>query len=230
MHNCRRMEGQFVDLLFDEIDTERQFRLLKEIENCAHCLGQYHSLSDTLFIVGRTTTAATVNAPESYWPRYNASLRERLLAPAPVASIERSVRGSFWKRLLTTRLPVPVPVVAAIAIGLILSSALALKRSPVSQTMSAPAPPSSVKIIEVPTVQERIVTRTVYVERKQAKERAPEASLPDVTATSGSGDEAVADDKHKDDAGFFTRANLKGFQPAEDMKIRVLKRNNTDDK
>lgn len=223
------MEGQFVDLLFDEIDTERQFRLLKEIENCANCLGQYQSLSDTLFIVGRTTSAAP-GVPENYWTRYNATLRERLLAPLPETSNEPRARVSIWKRLLTTRLPVPVPVAAAIFIGLILSSALALKRSLPSQTMSAPASASSIKVIEVPTVQEKIVTRTIYVERKQSRENVQEAMLPESADSGGSNDAVAADSKHKDEAGFFTRANLKGFQPADDMKIRVIKRNNSDEK
>jgi hypothetical protein len=226
MHNCRRAESQFVDLLFNEMEVERKFHLLTEIETCDDCLGQYQALSDTLFIVGQTTAAAV--PPENYWPRYNATLRERLLMPA--ISVEPGRRASLWKRLLKAKLPVPVPVAAAIVVGLMLTSALALRRTPVAETQPAPAQPSSVKFIEVPVVKEKIVTRTVYVERKQAKERERGRSLPEVAGLDGSNDGAVAGTKHEDEAGFFTRANLKGFQPTDDMKIRVLKRNNTDDK
>jgi hypothetical protein len=228
MHNCRRVESQFVDLLFAELEAERKSQLLTEIEHCADCMGQYQSLSDTLFIVEQTHAAAT--PPEHYWPRHNAALRERLLRPEPAAKLNRSVTASFWKRLLTAKLPVPVPVAATLIIGLVLTSALAFRRAPVAATPSAPAPPASVKYIEVPVVQEKIVTRTVYVEKKQAKERERRESLPEVAGLSESNDRLMAGSKHEDEAGFFTRANLKGFQPADDMKIRVLKRNNTDDK
>lgn len=222
------MEKQFVDLLFGEINAERRVNLLTEIEGCADCMGQYQSLSDTLFIAEHTTAAAAVPPPEDYWPRYNASLRERLLAPADVAS---NARASFWKRLLTANVPVPVPVAAALFIGLVLSSALAFRRAPAAQTMAAPAATSlSIKIIEVPIVQEKFVTRTVYVEKRVATETVQEEPLADVAGASGNGETIVADNKHKEETGFFTRANLKGFQPPEEMKIRVIRRNNTDDK
>jgi hypothetical protein len=228
MHNCRRTESQFADLLFAELDAERKAQLLTEIENCQDCIGQYQSLSDTLFIFERTTARAT--PPEAYWPRYNATLRARLLAPEPAVSLHRkNARASLWKRLLTAKLPVPVPVAAALFVCLALTSALAFKRAATAEAQPAPALPVSVKYIEVPVVQEKIVTRTIYVEKKQSKERERKQSLPEVAGLSESNDRVAADGETEDEAGFFTRANLKGFQPADDMKIRVLKRNNTDD-
>ncbi|MDX6693037.1 MAG: hypothetical protein QOF02_640 [Blastocatellia bacterium] len=228
MHNCRRTESQFADLLFAGMDGERKAHLLTEIEHCPDCLSQYQSLSDTLFIFEGTTAAAT--PPEHYWPRYNANLRERLLTPEPAANLNKSARASIWKRLLTARLPVPIPVAAALVVCLALTSALAFRQTAVAKTQPAPAPPSSVKYIEIPVTQEKIVTRIIYVEKKQAKERGRKQSLPEVAGLNESNDREAAGNKDEDKAGFFTRANLKGFQPADDMKIRVLKRNNTDDK
>jgi hypothetical protein len=227
MHNCRRIENQLVNLLFDEMDAAFKRRLLREIKSCASCHGHYQSLSETLFVFERAAAAAL--PPASYWPRYNATLRDRLRAPAPVAGEEKAAHASLWRRLLAARLPVPVPVAAALVMGLIISSALALRRAPQTQ-LALPQPPiESVRFVEVPVVRDRLVTRVVYVEKKRTGER--EARAAAAARRSEVNDAAaVADSKPEEETGFFTRANLKGFQPADDMKFRVIKRNNPNDK
>jgi hypothetical protein len=231
MHNCHKVEKQFVDLVFDDMDADGKRRLLAEIKGCANCSDQYHSLSDTLFIFERTTEAAL--PPEGYWPRYNATLRERLLrAPAQSTVEQKPARAPFWQRLLVAKFQVPAPVAAALVIALIISSALALRSRPAGQTMLAPSSQAaeSVRLVQVPFAQEKIVTRTVYVEKKRDGERALRPLLPTVASARDVLDMNIAGDRHEDDTGFFTRANLKGFQPTDDMKIRVLKRNNENDK
>jgi hypothetical protein len=227
MHSCRRTESQFVDLLFDETDAARKQRLLTEIESCPNCLGQYQSLSDSLLIFERTADTAT--PPEAYWPLYNATLRARLHEPAQATGAEISTRAPFWKRLLTAQLHVPVPVAAALVVGLIISSALALTRAPLP-TAAPPLPVASVKFVEVPVLQERIVTRTVYVERKRPTMRWLRAAEPVVARAGVVKEVTTTDSQSEEETGFFTRANLKGFQPADEMRIRVIKRNNTDEK
>ncbi|HYO92768.1 MAG TPA: hypothetical protein VEQ40_14090 [Pyrinomonadaceae bacterium] len=229
MHNCRRTESQLVDLLFDDLDAEHKLRLLTEIENCASCMGQYLSFSETLLVFDRTAQAPL--PPESYWPLYNAALRNRLQAPAQTPSAEKVLSVPFWKRLLTMKLPIPAPIAAALIIGLIISSALALKPAPTAPVVAPSMPPiENVRIVEVPVVKEKIVTRTIYVERKHAAERRTRPPSLVAARTTEPNDSAIADSKHEDEPGFFTRANLKGFQPADDMKLRVIKRNNTNDK
>ncbi|MBD0326020.1 MAG: hypothetical protein ICV68_06305 [Pyrinomonadaceae bacterium] len=230
MHNCRKVEKQLVDLLFDSADAAQKRRLLTEIGGCAYCMGQYQSLSDTLFVFERTMKTAL--PPESYWPRYNETLRARLHAPVEAPLEEKPAHASLWRRMLAARLPIPVPVAAALVIGLVVSSVLALRRAPVSQTSLTPSSPSTaaVRIVEVPVVQKKVVTRVVYVEKKQAAERGQRALLPAVARTGGMTDSNAAGHKTEEETRFFTRANLKGFQPADDMNIRVLKRNNTNDK
>ncbi len=224
MHNCRRIESQMVDLLFDDLDREQRLRLLSEIETCANCMGQYLSCSETLSVCDRTALAAT--PPESYWPRYNATLRHSLRR-APLPAPAATARVPFWRRLLTARLPLPVPIAAALVVAFIISSALALRRPPVVQHLAPSQPPvETVRIVEVPVVREKIVTGTVYVEKKRGAERAESAPLPAVASATELNNSTVANSKHEDEAGFFTRADLKGFQPADEMKIRVIKRNN----
>ncbi|HEX8921080.1 MAG TPA: hypothetical protein VF766_06360, partial [Pyrinomonadaceae bacterium] len=78
--------------------------------------------------------------------------------------------------------------------------------------------------------QERVVTRTVYVEKKREGQRGTRSALSAIARAKEINEATVAQSKHEEDTGFFTSANLKGFQPADDMKIRVLKRNTTNDK
>lgn len=231
MHNCRRMESQFVDLLFDDVELERKRRLLREIDACANCASQYQSLSDALFVFERTTEAAQPD--ENYWPRYNAALHNRLLAPVPPVSEKNNSRSFFWRQLWAMQLRIPAPVAAALLIAFVISSAFAFMRGPSAETNAVPEapPPASVRIIEVPVVREKIVTRTVYVEKKRTTTpRESQAIALAVAQTSETIDSALVHSKPEDETGFFTRANLKGFQPADEMKIRVIKRNNTDEK
>jgi hypothetical protein len=231
MHNCRRIESQFVDLLFDDIEAERKRSLLREIDLCANCASQYQSLSDTLFVFERTTEAAQPD--ENYWPRYNAALRNRLDTPVAATSEKNDSLAFFWHRLWAAKLRIPAPVAAALLVAFVVSSALALLRAPRAETNSAaPEPPaSSVRIIEVPVVREKIITRTVYVEKKHAMPaRESQAVMPAVAQTNETNDPALVHSKPEEETGFFTRANLKGFQPADEMKIRVIKRNTTDEK
>jgi hypothetical protein len=230
MHNCRRIESQLVDLLFNDLDKERKFRLLTEIETCASCMSHYLSFSETLVVFDRTAQASL--PPESYWSHYNAALHQRLLAPAPRPDAEKIARVPFWKRLLTMKLPVPAPAAAALIIGLIVLAALALKPAPTARAVAPFMPPiETVRTVEVPVVKERIVTRTVYIEKKHTAERGTRPpSSPVAARATEPNDSALADSRHEDEPGFFTRANLKGFQPADDMKLRVIKRNHTNEK
>lgn len=230
MHNCRRIESQLVDLIFNDLSAEHKLRLLTEIESCASCTGQYLSFSETLVVFEQTTEACL--PPESYWPRYNETLRNRLHAPAQAPIEVKAAHAPFWRRLLAARLPIPVPIAAALVIGLIVSSALALKSASTTQTIATPATPiESVKIVEVPVVQEKIVTRTIYVEKKRTAERSTrQQSSPALARTAEMNNATAIHSNPAEETGFFTRANLKGFQPADEMKIRVIKRNNTDEK
>jgi hypothetical protein len=79
------------------------------------------------------------------------------------------------------------------------------------------------RVVEVPVYRERTVTRKVYVDRKPAEPVA--VNRPIVT-------DKVIDDRLNrvaqaspvEDGGSITRANLTGFQPASDLRIRVIRR------
>jgi hypothetical protein len=216
------MESRLVDLVFDELEAEEKLHLLAEVEACAGCLSEYRSMTGTLLVFDKAVEASTPD--KSYWPLHQAMLRQSLEQIAP--GIITPQREPLWKRIFAARLPVPVPVAAAIVLALMVSSVLALRPSAKAErvAMQPPvakqAPP---EIIEVPVVREKIVTRIVYVEKKEAQQPTPTVQRNEPTLTARRAKEASAQ------GGFFTHANLTDFQPADEMRIRVIKRSNSDE-
>lgn len=231
MHDCRRTQDNLIDLVFDELDGATRARLLSEVAACAGCGAQYRSLTETLDACDEASAAMLPR--ESYWPQYHASLSRRLHdAAGKVCAQRRS--APFWRRLLTTSIRVPAPLAAAAVLLLVAVSVLALTSlvarpapepvfvlaAPGSSQGAAAAP--QIKFIEVPIVQEKIITQTIYVPRRNnnggdattarrpattrenlAGVRRPNAPAPEATAA--------------------PRANLSGFKPAGEVNLRIIK-------
>ena len=228
MHDCRKIDNRLVDLIFDELQADEKLCLLAEVETCARCLGEYRSMTGTLLVFDQAVEASLPG--ESYWPEHSAARRERLEQITPDATAARTPqREPLWKRIFALRLPVPVPVAAAITLALLASSALALRPStrevgastmqPVATTLAA-APPT---VIEVPVLRERIITRTVYVVKKVREKNEALPAQPDGTALTANNAGKVSGE-----GGLFTRANLTDFQPPDELRIRIVKRNNNE--
>jgi hypothetical protein len=234
MHDCRRINSKLVDLIFDEIEANEKLRLMAELEGCNACKSEYRSMTGALLVFDE---AVEVTAPdESYWPAHRAA-RHRRLEPIITGEAAAPRRAALWKRIITMRLPVPVPIAAAIALALIISSALALRPQDrvaapaATQPMSVPeatAATTSPKVIEVPVFRERVITRTVYVE-KRGRERKEAQPLAPTNRREGESLTASNAEAESVQGGFFTRANLTDFQPAGEMTIRVIKRSNSDE-
>jgi len=151
-------------------------------------------------------------------PEIPASLDQRVFA-----SYSAHVhRAPFWKRFFTASIPVPAPLVAAAALLLLVAGGVAwaaLKSSPV-QVVAQPAPPintiTKTEIVEVPVVQERIVTRIIYVEKK-----APQSLMAQLPSVSQPSEIKLASHVAGDNA--YTNVDLSGYQPVEEMKVRIIK-------
>jgi hypothetical protein len=229
MHDCRTTESRLVDLVFDELEASESLRLLAEVEACSSCLSEYRSMTDALLVFDRSIEESLPG--ETYWAEHQARRRESLAEIAPRAAVPGPGRYPLWKRIFAASLPVPVPIAAALVLALLISSVLALRpaRKEIITQQQPPvvqhAPP---QIIEVPVVQEKVVTRIVYVEKKEREKngverKAAPAGRTETTLT------ARQSDKESVQGGFFTHANLTDFQPADEMRIRVIKRSNPDE-
>lgn len=226
MHDCREIQDKLVDLMFDEMGSATRASLRAEVEACARCDAQYRSLTATLDACDEATAALTPH--ESYWPQHHDALRRRLLNEAEdmaAESLTTVERVPFWKRLLTTSIRVPAPFAATAMLLLVASSILAIsllaRPAPEPVALSAPNVSESnapqIKFIEVPVVQEKIVTQIIYVPRRPTNgddSRRPSAreNLAGVNAP-----KAVSPDATP------TRANLSGFKPAGEMNLRIIK-------
>jgi hypothetical protein len=172
-------------------------------------------------------------------------------APPPGANARAQLLADFrasvpvaplWRRALAAELRVPLPVAACAALALIASlfalGARGWARTAPSVSKAEAAP--EVKVVEVPVVQERVVTRTVYVEKKErgAARVSPTqvptrpAPVPRETLAQGAtreeaGTRAAGTDSN---AGYFTRVNMEDFQPANELKFRIVKRGSADGK
>jgi hypothetical protein len=221
------LESRLVDLAFGELTADEKLRLLSEVESCTDCLCEYHSMTETLSVFDQSVAASLPE--ESYWPEHQAARRQRLDRFAPRAGTAK--RESLWKRIFAARLRVPVPIAVAIALALLASSVLALRPS-TREAATVIQPPvvlaSPPKIVEVPVYHEKVVTRTVYVEKKMSEKNQARRPAPAVQPAEAR-QMARRDEEESGQGGFFTRANLTDFQPPDEMRIRVIKRSNSDE-
>jgi hypothetical protein len=226
MHDCQATKARLIDLIYGEAADADALRA--EVRSCDDCAAEYRALNETFRAFDRAAEEA--RPPEEFWSRHHARLAHRLTAAGPEASpafadnshARVSSPAAWLRRALTARWSVPAPVVVAALLLLICLTPLALRRSPINAAPSPqendPAPAANdsqpVRTIEVPVVQEKIVTRTIYVARP-ARKRTRAIRTDGERLASGSSP-AVRERAPR-------RDTLTGFQPAGDVRLRVIK-------
>jgi hypothetical protein len=178
-------------------------------------------------------------------PAQDAGARSRLLADFR-ASVRRA---PLWRRALTAQVRVPLPVAACATLVLlgslyVLGVRATTARVEPAAAQAEEAAPAAVRIVEVPVVQERVVTHTVYVEKRErvaARNVSTRAGAREELArrnerneggtttaeTSQGAEPAQSPEAH---AGYFTRVDMNDFQPANEVKLRIVSRGGTDEK
>ena len=178
-------------------------------------------------------------------PPASARSRERLLADFRA----HARRAPLWRRALRAELRVPLPVAACALVALLSLLAFAARSPSRTQQSKAVAPETvnalaaqtsdatgaqasdafaatNVKVVEVPVVRERVVTRVVYVEKKERSGARPDAAL------AAERERRVRDGEQASGAAssYFTRVDMEDFQPADEMKIRIVRKGKGDEK
>jgi hypothetical protein len=159
---------------------------------------------------------------------------------------------SWRRRIFGGSISIPTPALAAavilIAIALAASNMIGRKTAGVSESAANPPAPANVtltpeiiektRIVEIPVVRERVVTRVVYVERESAQKRKAR-NLPPISKRSETSQLAQKRSQRENrfdmsgaiaENGYFTQVNLTGFQPNADMKVRIIKEVKPDEK
>lgn len=167
-------------------------------------------------------------------PQQTHAARSRLLAGFRASS----VRVPVWRRALTASVRVPLPVAACAVIALIASLAtvaalMSSPRSAMPETQVSSAAPV-VRVVEVPVVQEKVVTRVVYVEKNERHENragsAKSARVGLATTSARASKPTTGSRDEGEPASFITRVDMDDFRPADEMKIRVIKKGGSDEK
>jgi hypothetical protein len=222
MHNCKETREQLTELLLDG-----DGRAEEVWGECGECRAEFEALAATLRMTIRLRETVTLS--ESYWTGYHAQLRQRLtdaregfhakaqrlrhakaqeeeLKPG-LGFVFASLRQPLRLCVKTVLRPVPVPLgVAVLAVGLML--ALFAVRS-----AQKPQAPVVVQVpVEVPVVQEKLVTQVVYRDRKPISRPSKRVvSGPTAESTLARSQRPQPDD------------TLSGFKPTDEVKLTVIK-------
>lgn len=231
MHNCRDIRERFTDLLLDGVDCRSDEAISLDLSRCAECRTEFESLSATLRMANRAGEMAIPS--EAYWPVYHSKLRHRLADTQNESTTSRAkaqrrkeklgplfepLRPRAGTNLLTRFLKTSVPVPLPLAIALIITAALLLPF--VIRAARKDGPPSTTTTIvrvpvEVPVVQEKLVTRVIYRDRTtvvRTTKLAVDASRTENTFARSQrpGTETMP-------------ASLNGFKPTDEVKLTVIK-------
>ena len=219
MHNCREVKERFTELLLDGDD-----RAERELGQCGECRAEFEALAPALRMTARLRKTVTLS--ESYWTGYHAQLRQRLTdanenfhakvqRPKHAETQRKELKPGLGFILASLRRPlrlcvktflIPLPLgFALLAVGLVLALfAVRATRQPATQ----PQAPVIVQVpVEVPVVQEKVVTQVVYRERRRA-------SKPS---------KRVADGPTTDSTVARSETTLSGFKPTDEVKLTVIK-------
>ncbi len=222
MHNCKRTRNALVDLACGEIADAQARELMTELNDCATCQAEQAAITKAL----RASSQAlqSVAATEEFWQDYHRRLEAKLHSAheRQLSDVAHTRIGSRLRSALSaiTRSSVPVPVPAALAL-LLLFSVLSFSVISSRQTNVAPPDPQVIvetRTVQVPVIQEKVITQVVYVEKKTRRNRnpgSPDYANPNTANVAAS--RSMANGKKP--------FSLVGFKPTEQVNLTIIKGN-----
>jgi hypothetical protein len=244
MHNCKLTRDGLIELALDDLSPATSARLRAELKDSQPCQEEFATIRSTL----RTSRQALQSAlpAEDFWPGYHARLEAALATglarqgetSLPDARFSSGSRAWLARGLLTSSVRVPAPLFAALLLLFGTSVFFALHYyptraaragTPVSRgagteksltPTSTESTSASTKIVEVPVIKEKVVTRIVYVETSRHPRNAPNYAndgnaLPVDGVNSG-----VARLRPEPRNAVMS---LAGFKPTDEVKLTIIK-------
>ena len=181
-------------------------------------------------------------SPQPVRQSLNSSLRLRFW----IAAVTQAARGaqlagpagvlislrSMGRKLATTSVRVPVPVVALALMLLFGVTVLALRshgpleaEEPAKSTQSNQLASVETRMVQVPVIQEKVVTRVVYVEKKTSESRGASHQLDREELNAANRFAGGGSDASRQMA-----MSLSGFKPTDQVKLTIIKGTYQDEK
>ena len=235
-----------VELALDDVSPAASAQLLAELKDCRECLEEFGTIKSTLRMSGQALQAAL--PAEEFWRGYHARLQTALdeynvsgVATERAGYPRSQQQGSrVWlalRSVLTTSVRVPAPVAAALVLVFAASVFFAARSRGATQESLTPTSIASVaatKIVEVPVIKEKLVTRVVYVETNRRPGNAVNDLNEGRANDEGGGDSDRGDPESPlvDARNGLARVrsnspgaamSLAGFKPMDEVKLTIIK-------
>jgi hypothetical protein len=244
--NCGKVNA-LIEALHDKaLSTNEKAGMEEHLAGCPSCRKKRARLSALSALIQKSSV-----------PEPSDSLEQNLLQAFSAHHDKSSKSLVWWRQIFAGSVSIPKPVFAAalIAIAVIVTAANLIGRNAantldaetissaqvpvVSAPSASPEIIEQTKIVEIPVIRERIVTRVVHVERqrrtadlparnsalfssrKDQRRNSPNSNPKDTFPTMNG---SVAQN------GYLTRIDLTGFQATKGMNARVVRDVKNDEK
>jgi hypothetical protein len=225
MHNCKSARDSFIDLALDELPPATSQQLMTELNGCRACRDEYAALRSTLHVSNQALRSASPS--ENFWPGYHDRLRTALLASSATergtlvagSKFDQRSRAStgLWPALravLTTSVQVPLPAALALMFMFVISVVGLRALGNEGAIPATPIATVETRTVLVPVVQEKVVTRVVYAERKSGRRGESDRTPSNIGNTLASATPASSSK---------SVLNLVGFKPTDEVKLTIIK-------
>jgi hypothetical protein len=232
--DCERASLLIEEFYDGEIDLHLKSRVEEHIVVCSFCSAEFYKVRSLDQLLEKSSA-----------PPPPSAMLDRKLIEALHQNQKALKSPAWWHRLFAGSLSIPKPAFAAavimgsVAIAganiigryAVTSSDVSLIPAVPSLIASTPLPPEIIektKIVEVPVIKERVVTRVVYVERQSNETNNSQKSLLAQDRTGGnkqkqnSTKEETNSSINAETSEYVTRGNLSGFQPIAELKTRII--------
>jgi len=220
MHNCRLAKNCLLDLTLDEVAPTEAKQLLEELDDCPACREEYATLRNTLRVSVQALQSALPS--EDFWPGYHARLQVKLTHDLPaVQPVRLSLSSWIWaglRKMATFSVRVPVPAALAMMLLVVVFFFALRSRGQANLTASTPSAIVETRTVEVPVIQEKVVTQVIYVQKKGRRSRGAANQLDRVNLKAAN---SIA--RAGSDASGKPAMSLVGFKPTDQLKLTIIK-------
>lgn len=248
--NCEKVDELLEAFHDGATSAAMQARIEQHIAGCLSCAAAFDRLQALRNLL-RKDIAPSLSA--AFDQKLMRAFLDKHAAPAKCPA---------WRRWLfagSISIPKPIFAAALIAVALALITANLIGRggavtTAVDTALTAPPAASSqssppltkvveqTKIVEVPVIKERVVTKTIYIEREKvdANKTSKKSSgfnliqTTEVNKKSNDAPKLAAPNLPMSGSiaenGYFTQTDLTDFKPAAESNIRIIKKEKEDEK